>query len=87
MNEVAAHILSKWRLVGIQLNIKTEDLNSIRVDNPHYSRLELFIEVFSLWKDNCTREYSWATMIEVLKAPSVDEKSLAEQLNRKLKEC
>ena len=85
MNEVAARIPNKWYAVGIQLNLTDAELQALRVSNPHGDITEIFGRVFTIWQENKTREYSWATMIEVLKTPSVHQPRLAEDLARILR--
>ena len=82
MNEVAAEIPGKWHDVGIQLKLSTSDLDCLRTLSLPTS--QLFSSVFTLWKKRTTDDYSWATIIKVLKTPAVDEIRLAEKLNTKL---
>ena len=83
MNLVAAHIPSKWRLVGIQLHLKDSELDCIEVtsDDP----LRCFSSVFTLWKRKETRlPLSWWTVLQALEAASVGEQRLARQVTSKL---
>ena len=84
INKVATKIPHKWHEVGIQLNLKHEELRFLRESLPSGAGSQLFASIFTLWKNRRTREYSWATMIEVLKTTSVDQTRLAEDLNREL---
>ena len=83
MNLVAAHIPSKWRLVGIQLHLKDSELDGIEVtsDDP----LRCFSSVFTLWKRKETRlPLSWWTVLQALETASVGEQRLARQVRSKL---
>ena len=81
MNEVAAHIPSKWREVGIQLHLNPDHLDGIAVSvsSPH----DRFCSVFTLWKKQMTPPYKWSTVIQALKAPAVNEIRLAEELKNR----
>ena len=83
MNEVAAHIPSKWREVGIQLHLNPDHLDGIAVSVS--STHDRFCSVFTLWKKQMTSPYKWSTIIHALKAPAVNEIRLAEELKNKLK--
>ena len=78
MNEVAAKIPGKWHEVGIQLKLSQEELSFLKDSSPTVS--QLFASIFTVWKRRTTREYSWTTIIEVLKTDAVDETRLAEGL-------
>ena len=79
MNEVAARIPHKWKEVGIQL-IKGEKLKCFTSAEP----LHNFSSVFTTWKSEASSPYKWSTVIDALKALSVDETRLAEKLTDKL---
>ena len=84
LNEVACKIPNKWYAVGIQLELTHNDLCSWLAANPNGDTMKLFASVFAAWKDRGTGDYSWATIIEVLKTPSVCQPRLAEELSKKL---
>ena len=86
MNDVAAVIAAKWRLVGVQLKLPYGTLDEIqeqyarRPDECKYS----FEQVFTEWKSlGTTSPYTWETMIEALRSPAVGEKTLADSLHAK----
>ncbi len=79
MDEVAVRTPSCWHAIGIRLNLPSEQLR-VWDEKPLDQRFSL---VFSTWKNNGTPEYSWETMIEVLKSPSVKAIRLAQELNEK----
>ena len=82
MNDVAADIPAKWRQIGIQLRVPVATLDSIqsqsagRPDSNMYS----FEQVFDQWKRQRPSSYTWKTVIDALKAPSVGEVALADEL-------
>ena len=80
MNEVAVKIPDKWHPVGIQLGLAHSELTSITSSDSQFK----FASVFTEWNKRNTPEYSWATIIDVLKTPAVSEQRLAEKLFRKL---
>ena len=82
-NEIATKIPNMWYAVGIQLKLTHNDLCSWLAESPSDTK-KLFGHVFTAWKERGTRDYSWATMIEVLKTPSVCQPRLAEELAKKL---
>ena len=84
MNKVAARLPSKWRDVGIQLNLSPDHLDGIAV-SASSGPLDRFYSVFSLWKKQMTAPYKWSTVIHALETPAVNEIRLAEELKRSLR--
>ena len=82
MNEVAVKTPRKWHEVGIQLKLSQDELSVLNDSSPTGS--QLFASIFTVWKKRNTREYSWATIVDVLKTPAVDEVGLAKELIAKL---
>ena len=82
MNEVAANIPTKWRDVGIQLNLSPPDLETVAVSGG--DPLQQFSSVFHMWKSKLTATYRWSTVIRALEAPAVNETRLARRLRTKL---
>ena len=78
MNRVAAPCMDQWELVGAQLHIDGVQLNSIR--SSYQNDLQCFKKVFELWKKKSNPPYTWATIIDVLKAASVGEEKVAKDL-------
>ena len=78
MNRVATPCKNKWDLVGAQLDIKSVDLNSIK--SSCENNLQCFMDLFDLWRRNGNPPYTWATIINVLKAPSVGEEQVAKDV-------
>ena len=76
LNMVAAHARDKWRKMGIQLNIPTDQLNSMTATDP----ISCYADVFNWWQRNGSPPYTWATIIDALRAPIVGEVQLAHEL-------
>ena len=85
-NEVISTVASKWYIIGVQLRVRTEDLDKISVNHAFESVDIRCIEVFKLWRRRLhpRAPFTWATMIKVLKTPAVGEITLAENLKVKL---
>ena len=80
LNKVAAKIPNKWKNMGIQLNIDGGRLETISTKCA--DDLLRFADVFELWKGCGTPPYTWATIIDALRAPSIDEVALANDLKQ-----
>ena len=81
MNYVAAKIPDKWYLFGQQLDIPANKLNTF---NSESSPEQCFSMVFSTWKHSLSRTpITWATILAVLKSPSINEEFLAKELSDK----
>ena len=85
MNDVAAVIPAKWRLVGVQLKLQNGTLDEIQAQNsgrPAECKLS-FQQMFTEWRTLRTSPYKWKTMINVLCSPAVGEVALAKELQSK----
>ena len=82
MDQIAVHIPDKWRDIGIALGLTTiECFSAATMGDPS----RCFSSVFTIWKSRMTREpYGWGTVVQALRAPSVGELRLAEQLEKRL---
>lgn len=82
MNDVGAIIPAKWRLVGVQLDLPTETLDRIQTQNARMPNLCLhsFEQIFTEWKGQGTRPYTWETIIDALRTPAVGELVLADEV-------
>lgn len=78
MNKVAAPCMDQWELVGVQLDINDAQLNSIR--SSYRTDQQRFKAVFDLWRRKGSPPYTWATIINVLKAPSVGKGKVAKDI-------
>ena len=83
MNDVAAVIPAKWRLVGVQLKLPNGTLDEIQDQNAGrpYQCILSFEQVFAKWRSLGTSLYTWKTMINALRSPAVGEVTLANELN------
>ena len=81
MDKVAAVIPSKCWAIGLQLGLTTAQLQAIcpqqqGLENHHRA----FGEIFDVWRRCRSLPYTWRTLIDVLRSPSVGEVLLSEQL-------
>ena len=83
MNEVASKVSAKWTQISIQLGLTANDEECFMASTPS-DPIQFITSVFKVWKKRATKPYTWSTMIEVLKAPAVDEIRLAKELTTKL---
>ena len=74
--KVAACARDKWKMMGVQLNIPTDQLNSMTAIDP----ISCYADVFNWWQRNGSPPYTWATIIDALRAPIVGEVQLAHEL-------
>eukprot|EP00731_Ephydatia_muelleri_P014968 Em0008g688a len=84
MNDVAAVIPAKWRLVGVQLKLPNGTLDEIQAQNA--GCILSFEQVIAKWRSLETSPYTWKTMINALCSPAVGEVKLANKLNAKMHE-
>ena len=83
MDEVASKVPAKWKIISIQLGLTLADQQHIAAITSN-DPVQSFTVVFTIWKNRTTKPYTWSTVIEALKAPSVDEVRLAQELTTKL---
>ena len=74
---MAARATDKWEWIGLQLDIEYHQLKTISKSQDYRS---CYAEVFSMWQKSGDPPFTWATIIEVLKAPIVGEDQLAKEL-------
>ena len=79
LNKVADRTRSIWETVGLQLNISSDCIKSISKSHPHDDIL-CYAEVFDVWRKSGSPPYTWATIIDALRASSVREHQLATEL-------
>ena len=81
MDKVAAVIPHKYELIGLQLRLSLAELQVI---GPRHPTLEehhrAFSEMFGVWRRRGSVPYTWRTLIDVLRSPSVGEVLLSEHL-------
>ena len=76
LNKVAARARDKWRMMGLQLNIPMDQLNAMTATDP----ISCYADVFNWWQRNGSPPYTWATIIDALRALIVGEVQLAREL-------
>ena len=76
---VVAHAKSSWKQVAVQLKISLGDVESIRKEHM-MDAMDCYTEVFEKWRRRGSPPYTWATIINVLRAPAVDQEQLANEL-------
>ena len=80
MNEVAAKTPNKWLEIGIQLGLKTNQIDAIKYQHQGESS-KIFADIFNQWEKQPGAEpKTWSTVIKVLKTPIVGEETLAHHL-------
>ena len=79
-NSVAAIIPHKWNQVAIQLQLSRGDRKAIEKDE--VESFGRFMAVLEHWKQSRSPPYTWMTLICALNSVSVNEKELADQLQR-----
>ena len=79
LNKVAAEATDKWELVAAQLGIKPSRINSIGTVKQGQP-IKCYTEIFDMWERKGSPPYTWATIINVLRAPSIEEGGIANKL-------
>ena len=79
LNKVAAEATDKWEQVAEQLGIKPSRIHSIHAVKPGRP-IPCYTEIFDLWESKGSPPYTWATIINALRAPAVGEERLANKL-------
>ena len=65
--------------LGVQLGVPSNDIDDLK-DLGHF---EQYITLFNKWKHSGETPYTWETLVNALRAPSVREMALARKLHRK----
>ena len=76
---VGAKAKSSWEQVAVQLKIPFGDVESIRREHM-MNAMRCYTVVFETWRRRGSPPYTWATIINVLRAPAVDQEQLANEL-------
>ena len=77
-NHVAAVVPIKWKQVAYQLELTRGEIDTIKTDESNAN--ERFMAVMEQWERSARLPYTWKTLITALKAPAVNETSLAREL-------
>ena len=75
---MATRVRHKWEEIGMQLSFDRSYLKSIW--DMRQDPVRCFADIFDVWQRNGSPPYTWATIIDVLKAPIVGEVQLASEL-------
>ena len=81
LNRVASRAMDKWEVLGLQLNIPPHQLNTIKKDNS----ILCYADVFDIWERKSDLPFTWATIVEALRSPIVNENSVANEIEDWLK--
>ena len=76
---VIKEIPAEWEIFGFLVNIPHETLKEINQDNSNQAA------VYSTWKNGQTQEFTWRTVLNVLK--DMEQIRLKEEIERKLGIC
>ena len=84
LNRVAIEARDKWRLVGIELGMKRDQLDVISEEKNPIIR---YSEVFSQWEKKADPDFpfNWRTILKVLRSPTVEENKLAMEIEEWLR--
>ena len=81
MDKIAAVIPNKCWAIGLQLGLSPAELQAIF---PQQQGLEshhrAYGEIFDVWRRRRSLPYTWRTLINVLRSPSVGEVLLSDEL-------
>ena len=79
LRRVASRAMDKWELVGLDLGIEQHQLNTISQYHPR-NTIGCYSEVFNLWENRADPPFTWATIIDTLRSPIVEENGLAQEI-------
>lgn len=82
MNDLAARIPNRWKSVGIQLGLTSNQLDAIADTHDPINR---FMMMLNWWQrlDKMVRPCSWSTIVKALRTNAVQEERLANELETK----
>ena len=81
MNDVAAHAKS-WRDIGLQLLLMPSELDGIE-QSRNKDINQCYADVFEKWKKAGEPPFTWRTIIDALRSPSVKNNDLADRIEKK----
>ena len=79
LRRVASRAMDKWELVGLDLGIEQHQLNTISHYHPR-NPIRCYSEVFGLWQEKADLPFTWATILDTLRSPIVEENALAQEI-------
>ena len=80
MKQVSSNARDKWKKVGLELDIQQDQLNTIS-ERCNGDPILCYSEVFTAWeKMTDPADFTWATIVEALESPIVEENKLARDI-------
>jgi len=79
-NLIACKIPRKWQQVGIQLGLEEGELRAF-AESAGGDHMHCFTSVFTAWRNRQTRDFSWETVVSVLRTRAVGEIRLADEVS------
>ena len=79
LTQVASKARDKWEVVGLALGIKQDQLNAFSEKRKNV--ILCYSEVFTAWEKTVgPADFTWATIVEALESPIVEENKLARDI-------
>ena len=82
-NLVACKIPGKWQDVGVQLGLEEGELRAI-AKSAGGDWMRCFTSVFTAWRNRRTWDFSWETVVSVLRSTALGEIRLADEVSSSL---
>ena len=79
-NLIASKIPRKWQEVGIQLGLEEGELRAF-AESAGGDHMRCFTLVFTAWRNRQTRDFSWETLVSMLRTRAVGEIRLADEVS------
>ena len=81
VSEVVIPYTNKWVQIGLNLEVSPTDIERIRINYQHEEAR--FMEVLNKWQKLGNPSFTWNTLVQVLKSPTVQEFTLATTIEEK----
>ena len=81
VSEVVIPNTNQWFQIGLNLEISLTDIERIRINCQDEEAR--FMEVLNKWQKRCNPSFTWNTLVQVLKSPTVKEFTLATTIEEK----
>ena len=81
VSEVVIPHTNKWVQIGLKVDISHSDIERIRTN--HQDEEVRFMEVLNKWQKCGNPSFTWNTLVQVLKSPTVQEFTLATTIEEK----
>ena len=82
VSEVVIPNTNKWVQIGLNLEVSPTDVERIRINCQDEEAH--FMEVLNKWQKRCNPHFTWNTLVQVLKSPTVQEFTIATVIEEKL---